>query len=113
MTDTVCLREIARARSGDKANQLNVGVIADTEQAYERLDEQLSAERVQQHFEGLIEGDVIRYELPNILGFNFVGSNALGGGGQRSIRYDTQGKTYAAALLLLELPPWQRESQSD
>lgn len=113
MTDAVCLREIARARSGDKANQLNVGVIADTEQAYERLDEQLSAERVQQHFEGIIEGDVIRYELPNIHGFNFVGSNALGGGGQRSIRYDTQGKTYAAALLLLELPPWQRESQGD
>lgn len=108
MSDAICLKEIARARSGDKANQLNIGVIADTEQAYERVDEQLTAERVQQYFEGVIEGEVIRYELPNIRGFNFVGTDALGGGGQRSIRYDTQGKTYAAALLLLELPPWQQ-----
>lgn len=108
MSDAICLKEIARARSGDKANQLNIGVIADTEQAYERVDEQLTAERVQGYFEGVIEGEVIRYELPNIRGFNFVGTDALGGGGQRSIRYDTQGKTYAAALLLLELPPWQQ-----
>lgn len=108
MNDAVRLRDIARARSGDKANQLNIGVIADTEQAYDRLEEQLTATRVQQHFKGIIKGDVVRYELPNIRGFNFVGSDALGGGGQRSIRYDTQGKTYAAALLLLELPPWNR-----
>lgn len=108
MSNAICLKEIARARSGDKANQLNIGVIADTEQAYERIDEQLTAERVQRYFEGVIEGEVIRYELPNIRGFNFVGTDALGGGGQRSIRYDTQGKTYAAALLLLELPPWQQ-----
>lgn len=108
MSNAICLKEIARARSGDKANQLNIGVIADTEQAYERVDEQLTAERVQRYFEGVIEGEVIRYELPNIRGFNFVGTDALGGGGQRSIRYDTQGKTYAAALLLLELPPWQQ-----
>lgn len=108
MSEAISLKEIARARSGDKANQLNIGVIADTEQAYERVDEQLTAERVQRYFEGVIEGEVIRYELPNIRGFNFVGTDALGGGGQRSIRYDTQGKTYAAALLLLELPPWQQ-----
>lgn len=108
MSEAIALKEIARARSGDKANQLNIGVIADTEQAYERVDEQLTAERVQRYFEGVIEGEVIRYELPNIRGFNFVGTDALGGGGQRSIRYDTQGKTYAAALLLLELPPWQQ-----
>lgn len=108
MSEAISLKEIARARSGDKANQLNIGVIADTEQAYERVDEQLTAERVQRYFEGVIKGEVIRYELPNIRGFNFVGTDALGGGGQRSIRYDTQGKTYAAALLLLELPPWQQ-----
>lgn len=109
MNDAVCLREIARARSGDKANQLNIGVIADTEQAYERLEDQLTATRVQRHFEGIVEGEVTRYELPNIQGFNFIGTDALAGGGQRSIRYDTQGKTYAAALLLLELPPWERQ----
>lgn len=96
--------ELAHARSGDKGNRVNIGVIATDEAAFERLEAQLTAARVATHFEGIIDGDVTRYRLDNIQAFNFVGTQALDGGGQVSLRYDTQGKTYAALLLACDLP---------
>lgn len=101
--------DLARARSGDKADWLNVGVIADDDDAYRRLEAQLTADVVADRLDGLVEGAVRRYALPNVRGFNFVATEALDGGGQVSIRYDTQGKTYAAIVLGIELPPWSSE----
>lgn len=108
--DPVQVGDIAHARSGDKGNRVNVGVVADDSDAYERLRAQLTADRVAARLDGLVEGEVRRYELPNISAFNFVCEDALDGGGQVSLRYDTQGKTYAAALLECELPERSREN---
>lgn len=98
--------DLARGRSGDKADLLNVGIVADDDRAYRRLEEQLTADVVADRLDGLVDGDVTRYTMPNVLGFNFVATDALDGGGQISIRYDTQGKTYAAIVLETELPAW-------
>lgn len=104
-SESIRIGEIAHGRSGDKGNRLNVGVVADDEAAFERLREQLTAEFVAEQFDGLVDGPVTRYELPNLLAFNFLCEDALDGGGQVSLRFDTQGKTYAAALLECRLPP--------
>ena len=97
---------IAHGRSGDKGARLNLGVVADNRSAYNRLDEQLTAAFVADQFDGLVEGEVTRYTLPNLLAFNFLCEQALDGGGPVSLRYDTQGKTYAAALMECTLPGW-------
>lgn len=109
MTDTTDenrarLADIAHGRSGDKGNRLNIGVVADDPDGYDWLCKQLTAEFVAQQFDGLVTGSVTRYELPNIHALNFLCEDALDGGGQHSLRYDTQGKTYAAALLECRLP---------
>lgn len=101
----VRLADIAHGRSGDKGNRVNIGVIANDADAYDRLCKQLTAAFVAAQFDGLVAGSVTRYELPNIHGLNFLCEGALDGGGQHSLRYDTQGKTYAAALLECRLPP--------
>ncbi|WP_251342600.1 AtuA-related protein [Haloplanus halophilus] len=101
----VRLDELAHARSGDKGDRFNVGVVAWTDDGYRRLDEQLTAERVAAFFGDLVEGEVRRYPMPNVRAFNFVCERGLDGGGQTSLRYDTQGKTYGAALLTMTLPP--------
>lgn len=112
-SESVLVGDLAHARSGDKGNRVNIGVVADNPEAYERLCAQLTADRVAEHFDGLIEGEVRRYELPNVHALNFVGEDALDGGGQASLRYDTQGKTYAAALLECELPARTRSGEDD
>lgn len=101
----VRVEDIAYGRSGDKANTFNIGIIAESDAAYRRLDRQLTADRVANLFDELVDGSVTRYRLPNLPGFNFVASEALDGGGQFSLRYDSQGKTYAAAVLRVKLPP--------
>ncbi|WP_136591429.1 AtuA-related protein [Salinigranum halophilum] len=101
----VKIGELAHARSGDKGDRVNIGVISETKEAFERLDQQLTADRVAEYFDGIIDGDVKRHRLENIQSFNYVATDALDGGGQMSLRYDTQGKTYAALLLECELPP--------
>ena len=105
--------EIAYGRSGDKANTVNIGIVAESDAAYRRLERQLTADRVADLFGELIDGSVTRYQLPNLPGFNFVASEALDGGGQFSLRYDSQGKTYAAAVLRLELPPESDEERDE
>ena len=99
----ITLNEIAHARSGDKGDISNVGLIACDEKAYAVIREQATAKRVKAHFGDLVRGRVIRYELPNILALNFVMHGALGGGGARSLRIDALGKTMAGALLRMEV----------
>ena len=97
------LREIAHSRTGDKGNTSNISVIAYHETHYPLLREQVTAERVKAHFAGVVEGDVVRYELPNIAALNFVMSQTLGGGVTRSLALDAHGKSLSSALLDLEI----------
>lgn len=99
----VKLVEIAHARSGDKGDICNVGLIALNQEGYDIVKEKVTVARVKEHFGDLVKGKVIRYELPNILALNFVMHGALGGGGARSLRVDSLGKTMAGALLRMEI----------
>ncbi len=102
--NTITLGEIAHARSGDKGNRANIGVVAFDKSAYDWLKQHLTEGRVADYFAPIGIGNVRRYELPNIHAFNFVIENALAGGASRSLRLDTQGKALAAALLELRIP---------
>ena len=97
------LARLAHARSGDKGDTSNIGVIAYDKSSYPVLVRELTAERVKQFFGPLVEGPVERYELPNLGALNFVLHQALDGGGTVSLRTDAQGKTMAAALLGMEI----------
>jgi hypothetical protein len=97
------LIEIAHARSGDKGDTGNVGVIARKKEYYPLLVKYLTIERVKKHFEGIAFGPVERYELPNLWALNFLLHESLGGGGTRSLKNDAQGKTLSSAMLRLEL----------
>ena len=97
------LREIAHSRTGDKGNTSNISVIAYDSRYYPLLLEQVTAERVRAHFAGVVEGEVVRYELPNISALNFVMSQTLGGGVTRSLALDVHGKSLSSALLDLEI----------
>ncbi len=97
------LRQIAHARSGDKGDTGNVGVIAYKEEWYPLLLKYLTTERVKQHFGPTVEGEVERFELPNLWALNFLLHNALGGGGTVSLKLDAQGKTLGSAMLRLVL----------
>ena len=99
----VCLTDIAHARSGDKGDTSNVGVIALRPEFYPVLVEQLTTERVKAHFEGLVLGPVERFELPNLEALNFLLHNALGGGGTVSLKTDAQGKVLSTAILRMEI----------
>lgn len=102
-TSRVRLSTIAYARSGDKGDHSNIGVGARSAPAFEFLREALSAKRVRTYYQELVVGDVERYELPNLLAFNFVLHNSLGGGGTLSLRVDHQGKTLGQGLLAMEI----------
>jgi hypothetical protein len=95
----VRLVDIAHARSGDKGDTANVGVIALEERWYEVLDKFVTRNKVAEHFRGMIEGEVDRYELPNLNALNFLLHGALDGGGTLSLKTDAQGKVYSTALL--------------
>ena len=101
---TIQLREIAHARSGDKGDHANIGVIAWTQAGFEYLGRVLTEARVAQHFLPLRPRQVERFELPGIRAYNFVLSDILDGGASRSLRMDSQGKLLALALLAIELP---------
>jgi hypothetical protein len=93
------LLDIAHARSGDKGDTANVGVIALEPRWYQVLEQFVTRKRVANHFRGMIEGDVERYELPNLNALNFLLHGALDGGGTLSLKTDAQGKVYSTALL--------------
>lgn len=99
----ILLARIAHARSGDKGDTANIGVIAYRAAHYPVLVREVTAERVKAHFGELVKGDVVRYELPNLGALNFLLHQALGGGGTLSLRTDAQGKTFSAALLSMEI----------
>jgi hypothetical protein len=99
----VPLLQLAHARSGDKGDTANVGVIALRPEFYPVLVEQLTAERVERHFEGMVHGGVERFELPNLEALNFLLHNALGGGGTVSLKTDAQGKVFSTAILRMEV----------
>jgi hypothetical protein len=99
----VRLIDIAHARSGDKGDTANVGVIARRAEYYPLLVKYLTIERIKKHFEGIALGDVERFELPNLMALNFLLHQALGGGGTVSLKLDAQGKTLGSAMLRLEL----------
>jgi hypothetical protein len=99
----VLLSRIAHARSGDKGDLSNIGVIAIREPYYPLILREVTAESVKQHFGPLVEGPVTRHELPNLRAVNFVMEGALDGGGTVSLRVDAQGKTFGAALLGLPI----------
>ncbi|HET7612545.1 MAG TPA: hypothetical protein VFK26_01370 [Gemmatimonadaceae bacterium] len=95
----VRLVDIAHARSGDKGDTANVGVIAYRPEWYELLRDTLTKQRVADHFRGIIDGGVERFELPNLNALNFLLHGALDGGGTLSLKTDAQGKVYSTALL--------------
>jgi hypothetical protein len=97
------LIDIAHARSGDKGDTGNVGVIARKEEYYPLLQKYLTVDRVKKHFEGIVLGTVERFELPNLGALNFLLHHALGGGGTKSLKNDAQGKTLSSAMLRMEL----------
>lgn len=96
------LYDLAFGRAGDKGNISNISVIARSSEAYAEIKAKLTAERVKAHFGDLVKGDVVRYELDNIEALNFVLYDALDGGGTRSLRLDTLGKSLAGALLYMD-----------
>jgi hypothetical protein len=97
------LVEIAHARSGDKGDTANVGLIALDAKHYPVLVREVTAERVKQHFSEICHGKVERFELPNLGALNFLLHESLDGGGTISLKADPQGKTYSAALLRMEI----------
>lgn len=102
--------DLAFGRAGDKGDILNVSVIARSSKAYTELKQKLTAERVKAHLGGLVQGDVVRYDLDNIEAFNFVMYGALDGGGTRSLRIDGLGKSMAGAVLMMPVDPNDTES---
>jgi len=107
----VRLLDVAHARSGDKGDTANVGLIALRPEWYALLAEHVTRDRVADHFRGVITGDVVRFELPNLLALNFLLHGALGGGGTLSLKTDAQGKVYSTALLRLELTVERGEAE--
>ena len=101
---TLKLEQIAHARSGDKGDGSNVGLIAYTDVGYRFIREFVTQERVKAHFREICFGEVDRFEVPNLKALNFILHDSLGGGGSESVKTDAQGKTHGQAMLLMELP---------
>ncbi|HEY6332317.1 MAG TPA: hypothetical protein VI756_23535 [Blastocatellia bacterium] len=99
----VKLIHLAHARSGDKGDTANVGLIARKPEYYPILVEQVTEQRVKDHFRGVCFGKVERFEVPNLGALNFLLHESLDGGGTVSLKTDAQGKTYSAALLRMEI----------
>jgi hypothetical protein len=97
------LLKLAHARSGDKGDTANIGLIALKPEYYPVLVKEVTAERVKQHFAEICRGEVERFELPNLGALNFLLHHSLGGGGTLSLKTDAQGKTLSAALLRMEI----------
>ena len=100
---TLQLRDLCGVRSGDKGDISDLSLFADDLAAYEVIVREVTADRVRAHFGDIVEGEVTRYEVPNVRALKFVMQRALGGGGPRSLRADNLGKTLGGALLRLEI----------
>ncbi len=93
------LVDLAYARSGDKGDISNIGIIAKDPGSYERIGRLLTPERVKAHFRGWVQGEVTVYPMPNVHAYNVVCRRALGGGATRTVRFDQTGKAMSTALL--------------
>lgn len=99
----VQLLQVAHARSGDKGDTANIGLIALRPEFYPVIRKEVTCDRVKQHFKGICQGPVECFELPNLHALNFLLHNSLGGGGTLSLRTDAQAKTFSTALLRMEI----------
>lgn len=99
----ISLGQIAHARSGDKGDGSNVGLIAYTEAGFDLIRREVTAERVKAHFHAICHGSVERFEVPNLRALNFLLHDSLGGGGSESVKTDAQGKTHGQGLLRMEV----------
>jgi hypothetical protein len=108
----VRLAKLAHARSGDKGDTANVGLIALRDEFYPLLVREVTAERVKKHFTGICQGEVERFELPNLGALNFLLHESLGGGGTLSLMTDAQGKTFSTALLRMQIDIADDEAKS-
>lgn len=106
------LTRLAHARSGDKGDTANVGLIALRDEYYPVLVREVTAERVKEHFTGICQGEVERFELPNLSALNFLLHESLGGGGTLSLMTDAQGKTFSTALLRMEIDVADEEARA-
>ncbi len=97
------LLKLAHARSGDKGDTANVGVIALKDEYYPLIVREVTAENVKKHFGEMVKGEVERFELPNLKALNFLLHESLGGGGTLSLMTDAQGKTFSTALLRMKI----------
>jgi hypothetical protein len=97
------LRELCGYRAGDKGDIADVAIFADDDETYDVIVREVTADRVKEHFGSMVRGAVERYEARNVLALNFVLRNALGGGGPRSLRSDSLGKTMGGALVRMEI----------
>ncbi len=104
------LLKLAHARSGDKGDTANVGLIALREEFYPLLVREVTAERVKEHFKAICKGAVERFELPNLGALNFLLHESLGGGGTLSLMTDAQGKTFSTALLRMKIEVGEEEA---
>src|SRR5438034_1087503 len=105
------LTKLAHARSGDKGDTANIGLIALREEFYPVLVREVTAGRVKEHFTGICKGEVERFELPNLGALNFLLHESLGGGGTLSLMTDAQGKTFSTALLRMEIEVDEAEAR--
>jgi hypothetical protein len=103
VTARLPLRELCGYRAGDKGDVADVAIFADDDETYELIAREVTAARVKEHFGAMVRGDVERYEARNVLALNFVLRDALGGGGPRSLRSDSLGKTLGGALVRMEI----------
>ena len=106
------LTKLAHARSGDKGDTANVGVIALKEEFYPLLVREVTVDKVKKHFGEMVKGAVERFELPNLKALNFLLHEALGGGGTLSLMTDAQGKTFSTALLRMNIEIADEEAES-
>ncbi|MGI9054819.1 MAG: AtuA-related protein [Pyrinomonadaceae bacterium] len=106
------LTKLAHARSGDKGDTANVGVIALKDEFYPILEREITAEKVKEHFGAMVKGEVERFELPNLKALNFLLHESLGGGGTLSLMTDAQGKTFSTALLRMKIDLEESEAEN-
>ena len=99
----ISLHQIAYARSGDKGSHSNVGLMFTSKELYEWAKINITISLIKQHFKSIAKGEIIRYEMDNLLALNFILGDSLGGGGSESLINDAQGKTHGQALLLMEV----------
>ena len=106
------LTKLAHARSGDKGDTANVGLIALRPEFYSIIAREVTAARVKEHFQGICHGEIERFELPNLGALNFLLHESLGGGGTLSLMTDAQGKTFSTAMLRMQVDISEDEAKS-